>query len=378
MSRPLHPDTLPAQELKLAHLMVQARLSQVDRLSLVGYDLETDRVGTFISSSAEGVTANRREAPLSRLPMLQQLGASGHCRIVEDVTGIGGSADGQDEAPRARRYRSSFTLPVYRGPWLAGFVILESLRPGTFRTQDEAMLTQLTGTVAQLLLLQDAFPNGLADAVQAALVLAHIPGVESQHHLRRIALYSRLMAQAVAADNGLDEEFVDCVYRFAPLHDIGMAAIPRSLLRKPGLLDPAELARIKQHAELGTLVMEHIAAQAGAASPLALRVMRNIVLSHHERGDGSGYPQGLAMAQTPLEARIVAVADVYDALSTSRPYRDVLPQEAIEQELLSEAHRGRLDAACVAALLAAQAQCREIQRRFPDTEDISAPHAPAL
>ncbi len=378
MSRSTNTDTLPAQELKLAHLMVQARLSQVDRLSMVSYEVETDRVSSFISSSAEGVTANRQEAPLSRLPTLQQLGATGHCRIVEDVTGISGSAATPDDWPRSGRYRSSFTLPVYRGPWLAGFVFLESLQPGTFRHQDEAMLTQLAGTVAQLLLLPDAFPGGLADAVQAAMVLAHIPGVESPNHLRRIALYSRLMAQAVAPGNDLDEAFVDCVHRFAPLHDIGMAAIPHSLLRKPGRLDPGELARIKQHAELGALVMEHIAAQAGATAPMALRVMRNIVIAHHERGDGSGYPKGLLMAQTPLEARIVAVADVYDALSTSRPYRDVLSEQAIEQELLAEAHRGRLDHACVTALLAAQPQCREIQRRFPDTEDISAPHAPAL
>ncbi len=378
MSSPPNTDTLPAKELKLAHLMVQARLSQVDRLSLVSYEVETDRISTFLSSSAEGVTVNRQEAPLSRLPTLQQLGASGHCRIVEDVTGISAAAAAPDEWPRSGRYRSSFTLPVYRGPWLAGFLLLESLQPGTFRHQDEAMLTQLTGTVAQLLLLPDAFPNGLADAVQAALVLAHIPGVESPNHLRRIALYSRLMAQDVAPQNELDEEFVDSVYRFASLHDIGMAAIPRSLLRKPGRLDPGELARIKQHAELGALVMEHIAAQAGAASPMALRVMRNIALSHHERGDGSGYPKGLVMAQIPLEARIVAVADVYDALSTTRPYRDVLPEQAIEQELLAEAHRGRLDHACVAALLAAQPQCREIQRRFPDTEEIVAPHAPAM
>lgn len=377
MSSSSPPDTQAGQELKLAHLMVQARLPQVDRFSMVSYDGQTDLISTFTSSTSDGVSLNRHEALLSQLPTLMQLASTGRSRIVEDVA-TAGSATAQAEWLKSRSYRSSFTLPVYRGPALAGFVLLQSLQPGAFQTQDEAGLSQLAGTIAQLLLLPDAFPDGLADAVQAATALAHIPGVESHNHLRRMARYSRLMAQAVAVRHGLGDDFVDCVYRFAPLHDIGMAAIPASLLRKPGRFDASELARIKQHAPLGAMVMGHIAAQAGTASELGLRVMRNIVIGHHERGDGSGYPRGLVADQIPLEARIVAVADVYDALSTSRPYRDVLPQQAIEQELLGESRRGRLDHDCVTALLAAQAACREIQRRFPDTEDISAPHAPAL
>lgn len=374
-----HPnDSLAGQELKLAHLMVQARLPQVDRLAMVAYDAQTGLVSNFTSSTADGVSINRHEAPLSQLPTLQQLAGTGRCRIVEDVAEVAGSATPQADWLKSRAYRSSFTLPVYRGQALAAFMILESLRPGVFRQQDEGLLSQFAGTVAQLLLLPDAFPNGLADAVQAATLLAHIPGVESRNHLRRVALYSRLMAEAVAPQNGLDEEFVEWVYRFAPLHDIGMAAIPGNLLHKPGRYDPSELARIKQHVELGALVMGHIAAHAGAAPGPALRVMRNIVIGHHERGDGSGYPNGLHLAQIPLEARIMAVADVYDALTTSRRYRDALPEQSIEHELRTESNRGRLDPACVTALLVAQAQCREIRRRFPDNEDISAPHAPAM
>jgi len=378
MSRPHTPDTLAGQGFKLALLMVQARLPQVDRLAMVSYDAATDLVSTFTSSSAEGVSVKRHEVPLSQLPTLQQVATTGRCRIVEDVAEASAASTPQGDWLKARACRSSFTLPVFRGRELAGFVFLESLRPAAFRPEDEGVLSQFAGTVAQLLLLSDAFPNGLSDAVQMATVLAHIPGVESRNHLRRVALYSRLMAQAVAPQNGLDEDFIDCVYRFAPLHDIGMAAIPGSLLRKPGRFDANDLARIKQHVELGALVMTRIAAQAGASTELALQVMRNIALCHHERGDGSGYPRGLLMAQTPIEARIVAVADVYDALSTVRPYRDVLPQQAIEKELLTESSRGRLDHACVAALLAAQSQCRDIQRRFPDTEDVSPVHAPAM
>ena len=90
MSRPLHPDTLPAQELKLAHLMVQARLSQVDRLSLVGYDLETDRVGTFISSSAEGVTQFGKDVPLGRAGQPEEIAPCYVFLACEDASYITG------------------------------------------------------------------------------------------------------------------------------------------------------------------------------------------------------------------------------------------------------------------------------------------------
>ena len=94
--------------------------------------------------------------------------------------------------------------------------------------------------------------------------------------------------------------------------------------------------------------------------------MRNIVAQHHERGDGSGYPRGLTMDQISLEGRIVAVADVYDALSTYRPYKRPWTREAIENELRGEAEHGLLDADCVRVLLDAAPQRAAIAQRFKD------------
>jgi HD-GYP domain-containing protein (c-di-GMP phosphodiesterase class II) len=99
-----------------------------------------------------------------------------------------------------------------------------------------------------------------------------------------------------------------------------------------------------------------------------VRVMRNIVATHHERGDGSGYPHGLTMNEIALEGRIVAVADVYDALSNKRPYKRVWTEEECCNELLLEAAKGRLDPQCVHALLEATQERRRVQEKYADAE----------
>ena len=120
----------------------------------------------------------------------------------------------------------------------------------------------------------------------------------------------------------IDTEFVRLIHQTAPLHDIGKVGIPDSVLLKPGKLTPSEIEVMRTHAGLG--------AQTLAASlqrfPHAqfLQMARDIALSHHERWDGKGYPQQLAGTAIPLSARIVALADVYDALTSRRVYRDAM------------------------------------------------------
>lgn len=150
----------------------------------------------------------------------------------------------------------------------------------------------------------------------------------TRRHTERVGIYSARLARAL----GLDEPQVELIRRAAPLHDLGKIGIPDHILLKPGELEPDEAAVMRTHTTIGAEILS------GSRVP-TLRMAAEIALCHHERWDGAGYPRGLAGDEIPLPARIVAVADFYDALAHDRPYRPAWPLARIVAELRSQAGR---------------------------------------
>jgi putative nucleotidyltransferase with HDIG domain len=142
---------------------------------------------------------------------------------------------------------------------------------------------------------------------------------EAGHAARVTALAVRL-AEAI----GIAEDRIRAIRLGGPLHDIGKLALDRRLLQKPGPLDGAELEEIRTHPERGVELVD---------SDVEPAAVLDVILHHHERWDGSGYPYGLAGDEIPVEARILAVADAYDAMTSRRPYRDALSHEEAIDEL---------------------------------------------
>jgi putative two-component system response regulator len=165
-------------------------------------------------------------------------------------------------------------------------------------------------------------------------------------HTWRVARYSRIVAEGL----GLAPDFCRNLYLAAPLHDVGKVGIPDGVLLKPGRLDPDEFALVQTHTAIGRRIL------GGSASEL-IRLAAEVAEAHHEKWDGSGYPRGLAGAAIPLAARIVAVADVFDALTTQRPYKAAMSFEAARACIRAESGR-HFDPACVAAFCARWADIR--------------------
>lgn len=207
----------------------------------------------------------------------------------------------------------------------------------------------------------------LHSALRVATTLTHFRDPETGAHLERMRRYARLIATAMAPEWDLSDEFLEFLFLFAPLHDVGKIAVPDSVLLKRDRLTPEEFELMKLHVAHGAEIVDGIVRELGLDPFPHAELLRNVVLFHHEAVDGSGYPRGLAGSEIPLEARIVTAADVYDALTSTRPYKLAWGQdEALRY--VEDLAGIRFEPACVVALVSQAGALEEVRQRFPDEE----------
>jgi len=206
--------------------------------------------------------------------------------------------------------------------------------------------------------------------IMAMASLAETRDNETGNHIRRTQNYVRELAGKLRDHPRfraqLDDATIDMLYKSAPLHDIGKVGIPDAILLKPGKLTPEEFEVMKTHTTLGRDAI--LAAERLINAPSTfLRLAREIAHYHQEKWDGSGYPEGLAGESIPMSARLMALADVYDALISRRVYKPPFPHD--EAVAIITAGRDRhFDPDMVDAFVAVQQQFREIAERYADSE----------
>lgn len=188
---------------------------------------------------------------------------------------------------------------------------------------------------------------------------------ETGMHVIRMSRYSSLLGEAVR----LTPDQCELLLHASPMHDIGKIGIPDNILLKPGKLDAAEWETMKTHAEIGGKILS------GSSSNL-MQMAESIALTHHEKWDGSGYPRGLKGEEIPLEGRIVAICDVFDALTSERPYKNAWPVERAVQELKDNSGR-HFDPDLVSKFMEILPEILKIKECYQDSQSAKTVNASA-
>ncbi len=247
-------------------------------------------------------------------------------------------------------------LVIFCGnPSLTTLFFVEGVR--NFSNIDRGLLSLFAGNIVVALeniRLNEVLSDSNKEVIYRLSEVMETHSEETGHHVKRVALYCELLAQLA----GLSDEEADVIKQASPLHDIGKVGVPDSVLNKQGQLNPDEWEVMKTHAQMGHDILT------GSGNQL-LDAAAQIARSHHEKWDGSGYPQGLAGEDIPIFGRIAALADVFDALGSGRCYKQPWPLEEI-LDFIKAQSGSHLDPYLVELLIEHQSAFLAIRERFRD------------
>jgi putative two-component system response regulator len=207
--------------------------------------------------------------------------------------------------------------------------------------------------------------------ILAMASLAETRDNETGNHIRRTQFYIRALAEKLRSHPRFsyfldDDKTIDLLFKSAPLHDIGKVGIPDNILLKPGRFTPEEFEIMKTHCTLGRDSIIAAERRLGLELPF-LAFAKEIAYSHQEKWDGTGYPEGLSGDDIPISGRLMAVADVYDALICRRVYKEGMPHEKASG-IIVESKGSHFDPDMVDAFTEIAEEFREIAKRYEDTE----------
>lgn len=355
-------------KLAQVHKLIQDDLPFVARIAMVIYDPDTRMLKTFLESNSDQSQPSKLanfEAPIDQSKSLMKMMNEGRARVINTISEMTDITLEHTQRILAEGYVSSYTKPLYKRGDFVGFLFFNSKQTDVF---DPAALRQLDifGYMVSLMIFSElSMLKTMTAAMKTSSKLANLRDPETGAHLERMSRYSRLIAKTIAPKHHLSDEYVERIFMFSPLHDIGKIAIPDHILMKPGKLDPDEMEIMKTHATIGRQITDELIKDFRLCRLNNIDIVRNIVEYHHETLDGEGYPKGLTAEQIPLEAKIVAVADIFDALTSHRPYKEAWTNEQAFT-LLKELAGKKLDQDCVDALLDNSSAVEEIQRLFEE------------
>jgi HD-GYP domain-containing protein (c-di-GMP phosphodiesterase class II) len=349
------------------HEQLRLEWPHLKHIAIGFYEAETDELHLFANPDGSDSTFVEYKRPLSLFPAVEVTAKN---KTPEIIDGLSLFSDIDDPSGHIINsyFRSSFTVPMsQQNGQLLGFMFFDASEKEFFTKPIRDHLTVYTRLIASMVMSNILPLKVLHAAVVMTQKMARFKDEETASHIARVAHYSCMIAESLAQVHNLSDEFINFVLLYSPLHDIGKIGIPDHILLKPGRLDPDEYSIMQTHVDKGVEIVELLLSSFDFGDYNHPQILRNIAGYHHERFDGSGYPNNLIGSKIPIESRIVAVADVFDAMSNPRPYHKGRSIEETFNYLESES--GKLfDQECVNALLARKEEVYEIRKVFvPET-----------
>jgi HD-GYP domain-containing protein (c-di-GMP phosphodiesterase class II) len=358
---------LPVSEkLKLIHQIIRNRTACVDRIAVILHDSKSDLLKTFIYSSDEDHPLIRYQAKLSNVKSLKTIMESEQARVVNDLSAFEGGNAEHTKKIASQGFGSSYTLPMFLNGQFLGFVFFNSYQKNSFKQEILGELNFFGHFISSIVSSELASIRMMLSTIQAAKEISSYHHLETGQHIDRVSHYARLIAQEIAPLYGLNDEYIENIFLFSPLHDIGKVGVSEALLKKNEKLTDDDVKGIKKHVVIGRKIIDSIIKDFGLDTLQHATMLRNMAEYHHETMDGEGYVLGLQGQQIPIEARIISVADIFDALTSSRSYKNAWSNDeafAMLQQLAGI----KLDKDCVKALIQNPDKVREIQEGFKES-----------
>lgn len=348
-----------------AHRSVSNVFPYIVRIAIAIYDPETNILKTYLHSSGADNPLDHYQASLDDAPSLKAMLEEGLPRVINNMLTFEDGKHQHTTRIGRQGYAASYTLPMFNNGEFFGFIFFNANEKDVF---SENVLRQIDiyGHMISLMVINELTSiHTLTAAVKTTGSITHARDPETGSHLDRMSRYSRLIANQLADQYDLNDTYIEHVFMFSALHDIGKIGIPDNILLKPASLDGDEKAVMQTHARKGREMIDELLANFGLENIQYVDVLRNIAEFHHEAVNGGGYPSGIHGDEIPLEARIVAVADVFDALTSQRPYKEAW-SNAAAIETLKRLSGESLDQDCVDALLKNMDQVEQIQQQFKE------------
>jgi len=348
------------------HHTILERMPGVSRIACALYDPDTDLLKTFINSTRTGHAITAYEYPLSQSYSLKQLKEENVSRIIDNIEDEIPSGTTHSDWLLEQKYRSSFTIPMGSGKQFIGFIFIDSDQENYFADVIQRDLILFAKMITLTIFSEISAVYALLATAKAAKAYATLRDFETGMHLSRMAQFARLIAKSLADKYQFSDETIEHICLFTPLHDLGKIGIPDSILLKRGKLSDDEYAIMKGHVNKGVEIITKVLEGYQLSHLSDSKIMLNIIAYHHELLDGTGYPNGFSGDDIPIESRITTVADIFDALTSERPYKKKWTINDAFDELNRMVQAGKIDKDCVAVLIGHSEETIYIVTNFMD------------